>query len=107
MSMVPVFDAIEEGAPGEVTVGVIADRLAVDPSRASRIVATAVERGYVERTAAGRRSVLELTEAGREAADIVHSYRRRLFTAAIADWKPEERDQFVVLLERFLDDLGD
>src|SRR5882757_766780 len=49
-----LIDIIHEGMDDpadEVTVGAIADRLAVDPSRASRMVASAIEAGYVERVA--------------------------------------------------------
>jgi len=56
------------GRPGpqEVTVGHLAEELNIDPSRASRIVADLVERGYVARSVSqedGRRSVLVTTEA--------------------------------------------
>ncbi|WP_408907435.1 MarR family transcriptional regulator [Streptomyces albidoflavus] len=50
-----------------MTVGFFADRLAVDPSRASRIVAEAVKSGFVRRVASqedGRRSCLDEAERG-------------------------------------------
>ncbi len=61
-----VVDALDGPAASgeERTVGFVADRLAVDPSRASRQVAAAVAAGYVRRAASpadGRRSVLELS----------------------------------------------
>ena len=52
--------------PQEVTVGLLAEELNLDPSRASRIAADLVERGLLERAvsqADGRRSVLVPTEA--------------------------------------------
>src|SRR5689334_1994081 len=67
---VAVVDAIEEGSelPGhEVTVGDVAERLGIDPSRASRVVTAAIKAGYVRRLASqddGRRICLELTPDG-------------------------------------------
>ena len=51
----------------EVTVGLIAERLGIDPSRASRVVAEVVDRGYARRVASqsdARRICLELTPQG-------------------------------------------
>src|SRR5687767_14098918 len=57
------------GPGGEVTVGTVAERLGIDPSTASRLVADATRDGYLARSASardGRRACLTLTEAGRE-----------------------------------------
>jgi DNA-binding MarR family transcriptional regulator len=118
-----VVDAVEEGAPppaeaaegaeggepragGEVTVGLVGERLAVDPSRASRLVAAAVKAGYVERVASqadGRRIHLRLTAAGLELADAGHRTRQRHFDRAMAGWSADERREFARLLTRFAD----
>src|SRR4051794_23319676 len=72
---VAVVDAIEEGSeqPGsEVTVGDVAERLGIDPSRASRVVTAAIKAGYVRRLASqadGRRICLELTADGQRIVD--------------------------------------
>ena len=58
----------DEGA----TVGEIAERLGIDPSRASRLVARSVARGTLSRHASagdGRRVVLQVTDAGLQLQD--------------------------------------
>ena len=60
----------------EVTVGLLAEEMNLDPSRASRIAADLVERGLVARAVSqedGRRSVLVTTEAARTLLDGVHA----------------------------------
>lgn len=107
-----VVDAVEEGPPaagGEVTVGLVAERLAVDPSRASRLVAGAIRAGYARRVASqtdGRRIHLELTAAGRELAEAGHRTRRARFDRAMAGWSEGERREFARLLTRFTDGLA-
>src|SRR5687768_7203128 len=54
LSHLGVVDAVEEGpgaADGMVTVGMVGERLGIDPSRASRVVTSALQAGYVERVA--------------------------------------------------------
>ncbi len=69
-AIVEVVDAIDEAARSEadgVSVATVAERLVVDPSQASRLVAEAVRTGLVERLASqadGRRSLLRLTDSG-------------------------------------------
>jgi DNA-binding MarR family transcriptional regulator len=99
-------EGAEAGGEGEVTVGLVGERLAVDPSRASRLVAAAVKAGYVERVASqedGRRIRLRLTAAGRELADAGHRARQRHFDRAMAGWSADERREFARLLTRFAD----
>ena len=106
-----VVDAVEEGPerPGqEVTVGVVAERLGIDPSRASRMVAGAVRAGYVARAASqadGRRIRLELTAAGRELAEAAHRFRRAAFRRAMRGWPAAERRAFARLLTKFTEGL--
>jgi DNA-binding MarR family transcriptional regulator len=104
---VGVVDAIEEGPrPGtdQVNVGDVAERLAIDPSRASRIVAAAVKAGYISRVASqtdGRRIGLELTQSGRELVEAVHGIRRSFLERRMRGWTIEERRQFARLLTKF------
>ncbi|UFR01362.1 MarR family winged helix-turn-helix transcriptional regulator [Streptomyces sp. Go40/10] len=106
-----VIDAVDAGGGehgGDVTVGVVADRLAIDPSRASRIVADAVKSGYVRRVASqedGRRSCLELTAAGREAVEAAHRTRQHFYAEVLGDWDPEEQAELARLLGKFVDSL--
>ncbi|MFE2411674.1 MarR family winged helix-turn-helix transcriptional regulator [Kitasatospora sp. NPDC057904] len=102
-----VVDAVEEEPdhPGqEVTVGLVAERLAVDPSRASRLVAASVEAGYVRRVASqadSRRICLELTEEGRELAALSHRVRQEYFGTITDGWTVQERSDFARLLTKF------
>lgn len=88
--------------PGMSAVGV-AERSAMDKVAVSRAVARLLERGLLHRETHGddrRRSVLELSEAGRavydEVAPLALSYEREL----LAPLSEEERVQFSRMLDR-------
>lgn len=109
LSHLGVVDAVEEGpdaAGGAVTVGMVGERLGIDPSRASRVVASAIQAGYVERVALqgdGRRVGLVLTDAGRTLAESAHRVRQRTFAEAMEGWTAQERRDFARLLTRFVE----
>lgn len=108
LSHLGVVDAVEEGADagGAVTVGMVGERLGIDPSRASRVVTSAIQAGYVERVASqsdGRRVGLRLTDAGRALAESAHRVRQRAFAEAMEDWTDGERRDFARLLMRFVE----
>ena len=89
---------------GEATVGYIAERLNVDPSRASRIVADAVDKGIVRRIASqgdARRIGLELTETGRAHAQAIRRYKWKIFADALGQWPEDDLVTFARLFERF------
>jgi DNA-binding MarR family transcriptional regulator len=89
---------------GEATVGFIAERLNVDPSRASRIVAEAVDKGIVRRVASqadARRIGLELTETGRAHAQAIRRYKWKIFADALGQWPEEDLVTFAKLFQRF------
>ncbi len=106
-----VVEAVAEGAPAEstpVTVGVVGERLAIDPSRASRVVAAAVADGYVARVATasdGRRIGLVLTDAGRALAATTRASRAAWLGEAMAGWSVDDRRRFAELFTRFVDRL--
>jgi DNA-binding MarR family transcriptional regulator len=112
MALIGVVDAVAQGreeSGAEVTVGEVGERLGIDPSRASRVVSAAIEGGYVRRTASqadGRRSVLELTDAGRELVASARRARQGFFDQAMRGWPEEDRRTFARLLGRFVDALG-
>lgn len=88
----------------EVTVGLVAERLSIDPSRASRVTADLVERGYAMRVASqqdARRICLELTEKGDNFVEAVRRNKVQLFTRALAQWNEHELMVFAALFERF------
>jgi DNA-binding MarR family transcriptional regulator len=89
---------------GEATVGFIAERLSVDPSRASRIVADAVDKGLIRRVASqsdSRRIVLELTDLGHAHALAVRQYKWKVFADALGQWSEEDLVTFARLFTRF------
>ncbi|OEO28447.1 MarR family transcriptional regulator [Devosia insulae DS-56] len=93
-----------EDAKVEVTVGLIAERLAVDPSRASRISAELVDRGYARRVASqqdARRICLELTPKGKRFIEAVRINKWNLFAQALGQWNERDLVAFAVLFERF------
>ncbi|HEX6040978.1 MarR family winged helix-turn-helix transcriptional regulator [Longimicrobium sp.] len=108
LSHMGVVDAVEEGPDaggGPVTVGMVGERMGIDPSRASRVVASALEAGYVERVASqadGRRVGLRLTDAGRALAESARAVRRRAFAEAMDGWPDADRRDFARLLSRFV-----
>jgi DNA-binding MarR family transcriptional regulator len=94
----------EADAAREVTVGTVAERLGIDPSRASRIVADVVERGYIRRAASqtdSRRIVLEATDKGMEFGDEWRRRKSEIFVASFEDWTEDELLTFARLIERF------
>lgn len=101
-----------EAAAGETTVGAVAERLSIDPSRASRIVAEMVERGYARRgvsQADARRAVVTLTRQGGAAVEAVKEYKALLMGDFLSEWSEEELAAFLPLLDRFSawsDDIG-
>jgi DNA-binding MarR family transcriptional regulator len=80
-----------EDAGREVTVGTVAERVHIDPSRASRLVSELVDKGYVRRVASqadSRRIVLEATEKGWAFGE---EFRRR--KGGHAGTRPQELDR--------------
>ena len=105
-----VLTAIEGPAPefcgaGEETmVATVAERLNIDPSRASRLVSEMVERGFARRAvsqADARRTIIELTAQGATAVAAVRAYKYLLLGDFLSGWTPEELVSFVPLLKRF------
>lgn len=88
----------------EVTVGLVAERLNIDPSRASRLVAEIVDKGFARRVASqgdARRICLELTDAGVEFNRKFRERKWRMLARAMTTWKEEEIVLFARLLDRF------
>ena len=109
LSRILVAEAVAAGPTtpeGEVTIGDVADRLAIDPSTASRLVAEAIRDGYVSRgssTIDARRSALHPTAQGAALVEDARRYQRGIFEQITADWSPDERASFARLLVRFTD----
>jgi DNA-binding MarR family transcriptional regulator len=106
-----VVDALAEtegGSGNEPSVGMVAEHVGVDPSRASRMVADAIRGGYVKRVASqvdGRRMGLQLTGAGRRLLKTTKTFRRRLFAKVTASWPESDCAEFARLLTKFTEPL--
>lgn len=91
--------------PGDETmVSTIATRLGIDPSRASRVVAELIDRGYAVRAvsqADARRTIVELTEAGSAIVAAVRRYKFLILGNFLSGWTDAEIAAFLPLLDRF------
>lgn len=99
-----VVDAVEE-LRDQATVMSVAAALAVAQPRASKLVAAAVEAGWLRREADqgdGRRSLLVRTPDGLALSERVHAARRARFATATGGWSAAEVDTFAQLLTRFV-----
>jgi DNA-binding MarR family transcriptional regulator len=99
-----LLDAVGISQP--TTVGEVAQRLGIDPSRASRQVARAVASGLLERRAEqrdGRKVVLAVTRAGAALQQRGSDLTRARIALAVAGWSARDRKQFAALFGRFAD----
>ncbi|MBW4983549.1 MarR family transcriptional regulator [Mameliella sp. CS4] len=93
-----------EASGEETMVSTVATRLAIDPSRASRLTSQLIKRGLLRRAVSqqdARRAVLELTDTGIRAVEAVRSYKFLVLGSYLRDWTMEEIQTFLPLLERF------
>lgn len=113
LSRILIVQAVEaaQAHPGQdVTVGMVAQQLGVEPSTASRLVGDAIREGYLIRMASpldSRRANLALSDAGRALAEDVRSYQRNVFCQVTRDWSEAERSEFARLFIRFADAVAD
>lgn len=106
LSHLDVLEAVRRAEEfGEVTVGTVADRLRIDPSRASRIIAEMVSRGVLRRKASqadARRIVVVLTALGQRLLSEIHAQKLTVVQSITADWPPEDVEAFARLFDRFV-----
>src|SRR5690606_25507263 len=91
-------------ASEETMVGTVAERLNIDPSRASRIVGGMVDAGNVVRAvsqADARRAVIRLTEKGETVVAAVRTHKFLLLGDFLDSWSAEDLERFANLLEHF------
>ncbi|MFF0495616.1 MarR family winged helix-turn-helix transcriptional regulator [Nocardia aobensis] len=92
---------------GPMRSGALAEAMYSDASTISRQVAALVKRGLLRREADpsdGRASVLIVTDAGKEMAAQLRARRNEMIGRILTDWNDPDREQFAVLLHRFVDD---
>jgi len=111
LAQLDVLTAIEaprnefgETGSDETMVATVAERLGIDPSRASRLASEMVEAGYAIRSvsqADARRTIIALTDSGRAVVDAVRTYKFLLMGDFMSNWSSEDLSRFVPLLQRF------
>lgn len=90
--------------PSEATVGLLAEELALDPSRASRIAADLVDRGLLQRAVSqedGRRSVLVPTDAAWALMEAFLDAKWQRTIRLFAQWSAEDIVTFARLFGRY------
>ncbi|PDT06319.1 MarR family transcriptional regulator [Rhizobium chutanense] len=106
LSHLDVLDAVRRAQPaGEVTVGMIAEMLRIDPSRASRVVADMVGRNVLRREASqadARRIVVVMTEVGQGLLAEIVAQKLAIISEIVSDWPEDDIDRFAALFERFI-----
>ncbi|MEV8633598.1 MarR family winged helix-turn-helix transcriptional regulator [Streptosporangium sp. NPDC051023] len=94
-------------APEEITVGAVAAEMGVTQPVASRAISACIAEGLLRRTASqadGRRTVLELTQAGEVERRRFASEQSDAFECITSAWDPAERRQFAQFLIRYSHD---
>jgi len=102
------LDELCEHSDAPPNVGEVAVRLNIDPSRASRMVASAIRAGFAKRIASqvdGRRAHLALTADGRRALAAVRRFRIMFFSTLMANWSDDDCAELAKLLLKFTDSL--
>ncbi|MFJ9630111.1 MarR family winged helix-turn-helix transcriptional regulator [Streptomyces sp. NPDC091280] len=113
MTRTLVLNIVQDGPEHEgqeITVGVVGERLAVDPSVASRMVSDCITAGYLIRAASqsdGRRTILQLTPEGLEMLARFRSHQRAAFERITEDWPRQERLEFARLLIKYVDSVAE
>jgi len=102
---VPILRMLAESGP--LRTGELAVRLAVEAPHITRQVHRLEELNYLERVAdpSDRRAhQVQLTPAGRDAADRIRAVGQRRVHDALAHWAPQDRKQLAILFHRMVDD---
>ena len=92
---------------GPVRPGELAARLGVEAPHVTRQVQRLQQAGYADRVPDPddrRAQLIQLTPAGRAAADRIREAGINGMQAALAHWPPQDRHQLATLLHRMVDD---
>jgi DNA-binding MarR family transcriptional regulator len=109
-SVARIATGLGRQAPEEPTIGLVAEEMCVDPSRASRIVADLVARDLVERGVAqedARKAVLRLTPKGIEVMRRFRDTKWGMLAEVFDGWTEDEIDAFSTLFRRYAHAIGD
>lgn len=106
-AIVRIQNAIGRPKPSAATIGLLAEELNIDPSRASRITTDLVTRGYLRREAAqddGRKSIVVLTPQADAVFTKFKDVKWQNYISVFAGWEAEDITTFVRLFGRFCAD---
>ncbi|MEN8837330.1 MAG: MarR family transcriptional regulator [Celeribacter marinus] len=109
LSVAQIHAGLGRMQPQPPTIGLVADVMAVDPSRASRIVAGLVERGFVVRDVAqgdARKSILILTPKAIEFLRQFSASKWHLMSQLFQEWDADDIEMFARLVRRYVDGLN-
>ena len=94
-------------AQGDLRSSDLAAQACVDASVVSRQVQLLLAQGFIKRVADpkdGRASLLHLTQKGATFLRQNQEIQEKFFAGVMHDWSEKEREQFSILLERFVND---
>ncbi|MBW7921234.1 MAG: MarR family transcriptional regulator [Rubellimicrobium sp.] len=100
-----IIHGLDRRAPGEATVGALAQEMGIDPSRASRLAGQLIAKGFLRRDVAqsdARKAILVPTAA---AVALMSAFRDRKwdrYEEIFADWSDDDLVVFARLLARYL-----
>ena len=100
----PVNEYGEDASKEETMVSTVAERLRIDPSRASRLVSDMIARGFAQRAVSqcdARRTIVELTEKGDAVVDAARKFKFLVMGQFLSGWSEPEIATFLPLMERF------
>lgn len=109
LAVLRIRHGIGRPAPQDPTIGLMAEEMNIDPSRASRIAADLIRRGFLRREAVqddGRKSVLRLTGQADAALEAFRELRWQRFPRVFAGWTEDEITGFAALFRRYLDGMA-
>ena len=104
-----IVHGIDRAEPAPATIGLVAEELGLDPSRASRVVGDLVNAGYLLREASqtdGRVTQLTLTPAGSQLIADLRGARWEMLLSVFDGWAPDEIAQFSTLFSRYADGMA-
>jgi DNA-binding MarR family transcriptional regulator len=105
MAVMRITHGVGRDVAQEPTVGLVAEEMSIDPSRASRIASDLIGRGFIRRAAAqddGRKSVLLLTTKGRTAFETIRDLRWSHMVDMFSDWSEADIELFWHLFGRYV-----
>jgi len=104
-----IATGLGRAAADDPTIGLVAEEMNVDPSRASRIVSDLVARGLAERAVAqadARKTILRLTPQGIATLHRIRDTKWTMMTEVFDGWTEAEIASFSALFRRYAEGVG-